>query len=81
MKLYETDVDVSGEKFLQDGASELSLSIAKIKKTLELGQGNPKIGKFEISARGPLCEGFIITWWIDPEQAEKKDAYMSFTLK
>ncbi len=79
--LYEKHDDLMSPEKLADGASEISHKIKYIKKTLELEQGNPKVGKFEIKASGPLYEGYRVFWVIDPEMAKKSDAYLTIGLK
>lgn len=79
-ELYEMEEDkkLDGtDGFLKDGATSLSLSVHRVKKTFEIKQGNPKAGHLMLIKNGPLAHGFKVVWVVSPEEAKMDKAYVT----
>ncbi len=82
VKFINTDDDITGEKFLKEGASEIEVkSGAFIKRKLQVKQPSEKSGHIEVVADGPLYKRFKLIWWANSEKLGEKETFVTFSVE
>jgi hypothetical protein len=82
VKFDDVDDNITGEKFLQDGASELEVKSDGIMgKKFTIENGSEKAGRIDVVTKGPLYNSFKMTWMADMEKLGEKDTYVTFAVE
>lgn len=82
VKFDDVDDDITGEKFLQDGASAIEMkSNGILGKKFVVENGAEKSGRIDVKTKGPLYNSFRLTWMADMEKLGEKDTYVTFAVE
>ncbi|MGJ8697395.1 MAG: hypothetical protein ACSHYF_13850 [Verrucomicrobiaceae bacterium] len=82
LKFHETDEDVNGEEYFQEGASEIEVKAKGLEdRTLVMKQGSPKAGKIMIEAEKEIYHPFKLIWWPDPAELGKEGCVLRVSVE
>lgn len=82
VKFHEVEDDVTSEKFLAEGASEIEVkSEAFMGASFVIENGKDKAGRIDVKTNGPLYNSFRMTWMADLEKIGTKDCFVTFAVE
>lgn len=82
IKFSDLEDDITSDKYLKDGASEIEMkSDAMKKKTLIIENGGEKTGRIDVVTNGALHKSFKFIWMAETEKIGEKDTYVTFGVK
>ncbi len=82
IKFDDVDNDITGEKFLRDGASDLEVkSKGILDKKVTIGNGSEKAGRLDVVAKGPLYNSFKMIWMADMAKLGDKGTCVTFAVE
>ena len=82
VKFHEVEDDVTSEKFLAEGASEIEVrSEGFLGNSFVLKNGKDKAGRIDVKTKGPLYNSFRMTWMAETEKVGTKDCFVTFAVE